>query len=405
MRVGVLGAGLSGVLVALQMADAGHDVTLIDRKPTPLAGASGASEGKIHLGYVYAVDRSGRTARAMAAAAAKFRQLIERWIGRDTFDAALSSPFLYAVPRNSLISTNAVRHHFKAVSEMIRESCIDGAHPECRPDWRELAEREYGSTFDPQHVMAVFATEERAIMPDRVNARLLSALRAQPRIVQMLGHHVESVSREGMRITVSGHGVAGPFRQRFDVVANALWEHRLRVDAMLAPPPQRPVVHRFKYGLWTDSARLSEAIPSVTFLVGAFGDCVSFSSAAYASWYPVALASQEVALSPSTQAFELTADARMRLIAGTLDPLATLMPAAAPALSVDRVAWNPRGGFITAWGHTGIEDVQSELHERYQVGVHSDRNWHSIDTGKLTMAPMFAAKACARMLASHGAGP
>jgi hypothetical protein len=404
MRVGVLGAGLSGTLVALEMADAGHDVKLIDRKPSPLAGASGVSEGKIHLGYVYAVDRSQRTARAMARAAATFRPLVERWVGRNSFDMALSSPFLYAVHRNSLIGTDAIRHHFGVVSEFARDLCGDEPNPECSPRWRELAEREYADTFDPRLVMAAFATEERAIMPGQISSLLVSALCAQPRIVQMMGHHVDSVSLDRGRFIVSGHGVAGPFRERFDVVTNALWEHRLRVDAILGHPPHRPVVHRFKYGLWTNSALACTDVPSVTFLLGSFGDYVSFNGAAYASWYPAGLASQEVALSPATQDFELTADERTLLISRTLDPLAILMPGAAPALSCDRDAWTPKGGFITAWGRTGIDDVQSELHERYQVGVHSDGNWHSIDTGKLAMAPMFAAEACARMLASHGAG-
>ena len=402
MRIGVLGAGLSGTLLALQLAEAGHDVTVIDRKPLALAGASHASEGKLHLGYVYAADQSRRTAHAMATATARFRPLIERWLGRDTFDHALSSPFHYAVPRDSQIDTDGVRRHFSAVSEAVRTACRETRAPECEPHWRELSVSEYGALFDPEHIAAVFATGERSIQPDVICGQLRSALASQPRINLLLSHHVESVSHEGAGFTVSGRADTHLFSERFDVVANALWEQRLRVDAAVTRPFQGDVIHRFKYGLWSNSALIAAHMPSVTFIVGSYGDCVAFADTVYASWYPACLASEEVALSPSRQDFSLTADDRETLIAETLRSLSRLMPGVCNALSADRNSWNPRGGFITAWGHTGIDDVRSELHERYRVGVHSDGNWHSIDTGKFTMAPMFAAEACARILAGRG---
>jgi hypothetical protein len=53
-----------------------------------------------------------------------------------------------------------------------------------------------------------------------------------------------------------------------------------------------------------------------------------------------------------------------------------------------------RGGVIVAWGSTDIDDHASELHRRYDIGVHSYGGYHSIDPGKLSMAPHFA-KVCA----------
>jgi hypothetical protein len=53
-----------------------------------------------------------------------------------------------------------------------------------------------------------------------------------------------------------------------------------------------------------------------------------------------------------------------------------------------------KGGVIVAWGSTDIDDHASELHRRYEIGVHSYGSYHSIDSGKLTMAPHFA-KICA----------
>jgi FAD dependent oxidoreductase len=53
-----------------------------------------------------------------------------------------------------------------------------------------------------------------------------------------------------------------------------------------------------------------------------------------------------------------------------------------------------RGGVIVAWGSTDIDDHASELHRRHDIGVHSYGGYHSIDPGKLSMAPHFA-KVCA----------
>ena len=49
-----------------------------------------------------------------------------------------------------------------------------------------------------------------------------------------------------------------------------------------------------------------------------------------------------------------------------------------------------KGGVIVAWGETDIYDPSSELHRRYEIGVTSAGRYHSIDPGKLTMAPYFA---------------
>jgi hypothetical protein len=57
-----------------------------------------------------------------------------------------------------------------------------------------------------------------------------------------------------------------------------------------------------------------------------------------------------------------------------------------------------KGGVIVAWGETDIYDPKSELHRRYEIGVTSDRQFHSVDPGKLTMAPYFAQMCADRIL-------
>jgi hypothetical protein len=58
-----------------------------------------------------------------------------------------------------------------------------------------------------------------------------------------------------------------------------------------------------------------------------------------------------------------------------------------------------KGGVIVAWGETDIYDPLSELHRRYEIGVTSEGRYHSIDPGKLTMAPYFAERCADRVAA------
>jgi hypothetical protein len=78
----ILGAGLQGAGVALELARRGIRVTLIDQDFRPLNRASLRNEGKIHFGFVYANDRSLRTAFLQLEGALRFRGILARWIGR-----------------------------------------------------------------------------------------------------------------------------------------------------------------------------------------------------------------------------------------------------------------------------------------------------------------------------------
>jgi hypothetical protein len=48
------------------------------------------------------------------------------------------------------------------------------------------------------------------------------------------------------------------------------------------------------------------------------------------------------------------------------------------------------GGIILAAGDTDIDDPASRLHTRTAVGIRSMHGYHSVDTGKYTLAPMYA---------------
>ncbi len=101
-KIAVLGAGLAGSMAALEMANAGHEVHLIDRAPRPMLGASRHNEGKLHLGYVYGADRSQQTHRILASGSLTFLDTVQRVTGAPRELLTTSDPFTYIVPRDSM---------------------------------------------------------------------------------------------------------------------------------------------------------------------------------------------------------------------------------------------------------------------------------------------------------------
>jgi len=65
MRVAIIGGGLTGACAALELAECGCSVDILEAGSTLVSKASFWNEGKIHLGFVYAKDASAKTARLM----------------------------------------------------------------------------------------------------------------------------------------------------------------------------------------------------------------------------------------------------------------------------------------------------------------------------------------------------
>jgi hypothetical protein len=92
---------------------------------------------------------------------------------------------------------------------------------------------------------------------------------------------------------------------------------------------------------------------------------------------------------------------RSRIITGTLRALAAIVPSLAELDAENLPEASVKGGAIVAWGQTDIYDPASELHRRFEIGVTSTGRYHSVDPGKLTMAPYFA-EICAERISPTG---
>jgi glycine/D-amino acid oxidase-like deaminating enzyme len=386
----VLGAGIQGVCVALALHRRGWAVTLVDRAARPLTGASVHGEGKLHLGLVYANEPSRRTASLMLDGAMSFSALIDGWLPRPVdWARARSEPFWYAVPEDTMVPVDRLADHYQWVAGEARARVRAGdPYAGCAPErWVESAVLPTGCVDVP--LAGSFRTAEVALDPLVLRPALIDGLGDLG--VTWLGEHlVHGVERttSGFRVDLE-HG--GPVALDADLVVNCLWDGRLLVDATIDLVPERPWVFRLKQYV---EGRLPDTCPSpgsITLALGPYGDTVQRRDGRlYGSWYPDCLAGWSDELAPPAE--------WRPLMDGTLDPedlaahaerITTAFARVVPAmgqLDVERCG----AGVIFAWGNRDIDDRASELHQRADIGVSFHEGYATIDTGKLTTAPLFA---------------
>lgn len=401
----VLGAGLQGAGVALELARRGIPATLVEQDELALNRASLRNEGKIHLGLIYANDRSRDTAFLMLDGALRFRAIVGRWLGPDAEWLATSTPFHYLVARDSVLAPDALAAHYSAVETRCREQlAADPAldYLGARPDrlFRPLTDAELAAHFDAARFSAGFATSERALDTAPLAASLRLALAGSPRIALRCSHPVRAIVREAGGFRVDGEEPGGPWRIRARQVVNACWERRLPFDRQLGLAPPADVLHRLKFRVIARLPRELHGGPSVSMVLGRYGDVVIRpDGTAYLSWYPSGLRGWSQDIEPPR-----AWDAACR---GELEPAVAREVAAGILTAID--AWYPGiarsepilvdAGAIVAIGRSDVDDAASGLHDRTRIGVFSHDGYHSVDPGKLTTAPMFAVMAADRVQA------
>jgi hypothetical protein len=407
MRIAILGGGGVGTCAALEIARHGHAVDLYERDSAPLMRASRVNEGKVHQGFLWGNDRSRRTVRAMARGALSFHASLARWLDLAAEPLHVSTPFIYAVHKDTMVGVEGLRSHYAACCATLGEmqAASGGRYLglDEPPGFRELSAGELESILDPAHFAGAFVTSERSVDPRMVAARLRTAVLAEPRITFLGGTWVEAVTRRsggGYDVTFDRGSAQreGPY----DRVVNALWESRLAVDRSLGLEPPQGWMYRHKFGNRVNIPLGPADLPSVTMVLGPFGDIVNFGSLGfYLSWYPFGMVDTSFDLQPPRDWVDLHGEARYGVFARSLEKWRSFCPKLR-ALGFKQDQVDPSSGVIFAWGNSDIDDPDSKLHDRYEIGIRSVDGYHSVDTGKYTMVPYLGLKVAERVLGKDG---
>ena len=414
-RVWVVGAGLQGCAIALELAHRGQPVVLLDQDALPMNRASLRNEGKIHLGLIYAADASGATARVQLRGALVFQHLLERWLGRPVAAALpLSTPFAYLVARDSVLPAPTLARHFDRVQALYKHWMTQ--HPEAsylgqRPTrlaWPASRDEHQGLVLAPGE--SVFTTAERAIDTDALAAALRRAVITHPLIDWLPGRRITRFAPAPDGVTLHGQvlGSGGeplePLEACARQVVNATWEQRLGLDASKGLQPAPGWLHRLKYRVIVRLPAGWEHLSSVTMVLGRYGDVVMRpNGTAFVSWYPEGLRGWSEALVPPPEwdgpcRGDVPPDQAQALAEAILRAADRWYPGLhrATVLNVD-------AGAIFAYGREDVDRLDSGLHARSFNGPRGDARYLSVDSGKLTTAPWYAVQAADLLLGQRTA--
>lgn len=388
--IAVIGAGLQGACIALELARRGRAVHLFEAEASPFTQASRGGEGKLHCGFTYAKDGTGRTTRVMHRGALAFSGLIARWAETPVPAGAFSAPFWYAVHRDSLLPLDAIANHFARVErDFVESASLGGSYP----GWSG------GGLFDrvptagveavfSDCIVGAFRTAEVAVDPEAIGRLLVAAITASDRIEFLPNARVSAVEGEDLFTVLAGGSRHGPYRH----VVNATWAGRLELDATRGIVPGRPWLFRYKMGVELSGVEV-EDLPSTTIVQGPFGDILHRGGGRwYLSWYPACRLAASDAIAPNLVFDE--AD-RMEQIEPTLAAMEGIAPAVARLRSAQSVG--TIGGIIFSWGDIDIDAEETPLHVRHDIGPESHGNYHTVNTGKFTTAPIFAVEMADRI--------
>lgn len=365
VRVAVIGGGMQGVAIALELASRGASVDLLERESALLQGASLHNEGKIHLGFVYAMDRSLETGRLMVSGARRFEPLLARWLGEKRVSQITPSvPFAYAVHRSSLVSPTDFATYAGSITEIAKNGkpWRYFGHDPCRTPIRVVAHQRSGYS---ELIEAVFETEEIALDPVNLCTRFAEAVAETPDVACYLSTQVLSVSPLETGCELVCHRAGSRETRRYDWVFNASWGGLLELDASAGRPPANAWSFRLKYFVRRENLG-TDAAPSCTIVLGAFGDSVRYGDGSeYFSWYRDGMVEWSTRLSPPIRPSTLEGEMRSRVGGSILAGLNQILPAIDPRLrSSDQVS----GGWILARGRSDVDDRASDLHRRNRVG-------------------------------------
>jgi glycine/D-amino acid oxidase-like deaminating enzyme len=382
-----------GSSTALFLARAGCNVTLIDRAPRAMDAASRWNEGKIHLGFLYAGDPSGRTAAELVIGGLTFKRLTEELIGRSLAQATTPDADIYLVHPNSVADVAAMAAYFQRVETLIADHAQAGDYLAPIGAVEPLAAGDL-EALTSGAVRAGFRVPERSVNTIWVADRFVEAIEAEPNISVRTSTLVAGVDQtEAPR--------SGPWRIRaepgldepFDVVVYALWEGRLAVDRSLRLAPEAEWSHRFRLSLFVQTATCLK-LPCLVLATGPFGDVKNYDGTSfYLAWYPAGLVAQGSDIEPphvTLPPAEVTIEATRRGLIAYLPPIQAVFDAA-ESVKVG-------GGWVFALGKGSLIDPDASLHRRDRFGISRLGTYFSVDTGKYSVAPWLANKIASEIL-------
>ncbi|WP_157963133.1 FAD-dependent oxidoreductase [Algoriphagus litoralis] len=399
-RIAILGAGGLGACVALELSQRGYKVDLYEEHSAPLKKASYANEGKVHVGFIYAMDKSFHTANSMLIGAVHFMEYLQRWVDVKP-EEMISSPFYYLVHKGSLLNATELNAHYQKCCQVFAELSGGGKKKYLglfdSLEAKLLPKSKMQDIGNPEFIDDIFETTEYAVDPRYIAEKLTEAILSDPNINLILNTKVEAVAKVKERLKVISRNAGLQIEEEYSDVINATWNGLLEIDRTMGIEPLGKWSHRYKFANKILVPLEKQDLPSTTIVLGAFGDTVNFlERGVFMSWYPVGRTGWSEDYRPPDWDTIYSEDERMDVFQRSFEALKERVPALGN-LKFPLEAVDPVGGDILALGTVDVDKNESRLHERFEVGIRSFGNYHTVDTGKYTIIPYLAMKVADRL--------
>lgn len=396
-EVTVIGAGIQGSCIALELANRGYTVDLLDQDSKPFNRSSMRNEGKIHLGLVYMNDEGFKTPPLLLKGALRFSKNLERWIGSSVYDLNISTPFWYLVSNDSFLNPSELekgyhrlqKHYDEIKNADGRKLDYLGTYPDQLT--KKTTEAELAEFFKIRQLHGGFKTCELAVDTIKLAKYIRRAIKNHPKVTFLRNMKVHGISKNGNGYIIDSEHRSTVRKRRSQQVVNATWTDKYKLDKTLGIIPPSDILYRLKYRVIADIPEEMKKNPSATMVIGKFGDVVIRpDNTAYISWYPDACRGWSNSIEPPESWSE---PSRGKVSKSDFNNIAE-------KLINETAKWYPEirkcvpkivdAGIIVAHGKSDVDDENSRLHQRSEIGVTSYEGYHSVETGKLTTAPLFA---------------
>ncbi len=388
-RITILGGGFQGCCVALMLSNLGFRPTLIEKKQKLMSSTSLNQEGKVHLGFVYGLDKTFETASRLVNDSLVFSEYLDGLVDYSIDWTALkSTTFEYLIRRDSLLSVNQVEEHFKNVNDAFYANEVSK-----RPEYigssieKLFSKKDIPSYFNDKLFKGCFETAELALSPERLAEVMRQSIESKE--IELVNNcEVTSISPSNKSITVMTDRQGEYLEFNSDLVINCLWNDQLHIENFILPT-NRKLNYRFKLGLVAEWPN-SENTQSFTIIQGPYGDFVNYprEGKIYFSWYPLCKLGMCYDNRPPKEWSDINGliseSAQSELIELNLQKLKEIIDL--PISEFQNCVL--KGGIIVGDGDADINLHSSLLHSRstnpiFKIGS----NYIAIRTGKFSSAP------------------
>lgn len=398
-KVVVVGSGIQGVCCALALHDAGYDTVVLEKSDEMFERTSLSQEGRVHMGFTYGLDRSGRTGELMVHSALNFSNAMEEWLGPVDWQKYLLDKGYYVVHKDSLLTTNEISEyydHLQRVYTKYMESDEAVSYFGARPKNIFEVLDTIPDDFSRERIVSAIRTEERLLemftfrdlLVKNINTRAID-VRTRTCVNKIrrsdAGFIIHAIDPSGSEIEIVS-----------DYVVNCTWNNRIEIDDDFGVSTVKEPLYRFKIGLF---GTIGRTVPNCSIIAGAFGNISPRMSGghAYISWHEECMRDMTTTgITPKEWEHHFTdkaPDLNSEWIRRSVEKMAEICPAAS-TFKVTRLL----PGVICSTGKTDIQDKNSDVHKRGdQMGIFEFDGYYSINTGKFSSAPFLAKKLIGRL--------